>query len=58
MLLQLVDEVRAGDLVLVKGSRGVQTDKVISALRQRFALVGEERNSRKAVSGAARKNLI
>ena len=36
--LSLVDEVRAGDLILVKGSRGVETDKVVSALRQRFAL--------------------
>ena len=38
----LAEEVRAGDLVLIKGSRGVETDKVISRLRQRFALVGEE----------------
>jgi UDP-N-acetylmuramoyl-tripeptide--D-alanyl-D-alanine ligase len=38
----LLEEVRAGDLVLIKGSRGVATDKIISALRQRFALVGKE----------------
>jgi len=38
----LVDEVRTGDLVLVKGSRGVETDKVISKLRERYAMVGEE----------------
>lgn len=38
-------ELRAGDLVLVKGSRGVQTDKVIEVLRDRFAVVGgDERN--------------
>ena len=36
----LVDEIRAGDLVLVKGSRGVQTDKVIRLLCERFPLVG------------------
>ena len=34
----LIDEIRAGDLVLVKGSRGVETEKVIKALRERFAL--------------------
>ena len=38
----LAEEVRAGDLVLVKGSRGVATDKVISSLRQSFALLEEE----------------
>ncbi|HXM36971.1 MAG TPA: UDP-N-acetylmuramoyl-tripeptide--D-alanyl-D-alanine ligase [Pyrinomonadaceae bacterium] len=38
--ISLADEIRAGDLVLVKGSRGVETDKVISVLRQRFALAG------------------
>jgi UDP-N-acetylmuramoyl-tripeptide--D-alanyl-D-alanine ligase len=38
----IVEEVRSGDLVLVKGSRGVATEKVVSALRQRFVLVGEE----------------
>lgn len=37
----LLDEVREGDLILVKGSRGVATDKIVSALRGRFALVGE-----------------
>ena len=34
----IVDEVREGDLVLVKGSRGVATDKIVSALRKRFPL--------------------
>ena len=34
----LVAEVREGDLVLVKGSRGVATDKVVNAIRERFPL--------------------
>jgi UDP-N-acetylmuramoyl-tripeptide--D-alanyl-D-alanine ligase len=34
----LVAQVRAGDLVLVKGSRGVQTDKVVQQLRDHFPL--------------------
>ncbi len=35
----IVDEIREGDLVLVKGSRGVATDKIVKALRERFPLV-------------------
>ena len=35
-----VAEIREGDLVLVKGSRSVETDKVVKALREKFALVG------------------
>jgi UDP-N-acetylmuramoyl-tripeptide--D-alanyl-D-alanine ligase len=34
----LPDELRAGDLVLVKGSRGVQTDRVVKAVKGKFAL--------------------
>jgi len=36
------DEVREGDLVLVKGSRSVETDKVVKALKARFALAGTD----------------
>ncbi len=32
----LVGFVRPGDLVLVKGSRGVHTEKVVEALKERF----------------------
>jgi UDP-N-acetylmuramoyl-tripeptide--D-alanyl-D-alanine ligase len=39
---ELPKEVREGDLILVKGSRGVATDKVVKALRERFPLAGEE----------------
>jgi len=38
-----VDEVREGDLILVKGSRSVETDKVVKALKQRFPIAGEDR---------------
>lgn len=36
----LSKELREGDLVLVKGSRGVRTDKIVSSLRDHFPLVG------------------
>ena len=38
---ELAREVKEGDLILVKGSRGVATDKVVKALRERFPLAGE-----------------
>jgi UDP-N-acetylmuramoyl-tripeptide--D-alanyl-D-alanine ligase len=39
---ELIKEVREGDLILVKGSRGVATDKVVKALREQFPLAGED----------------
>lgn len=38
----IVDEVRAGDLILIKGSRGVQTERVMNAVRARFPLLGAD----------------
>jgi len=34
----IISEVREGDLILVKGSRGVATDKIVATLRDRFPL--------------------
>ena len=39
---ELIAEVKEGDLILVKGSRGVATDKVVKVLRERFPLAGED----------------
>ena len=36
----IIAEVREGDLILVKGSRGVATDKIVAAIREHFALTG------------------
>ncbi len=38
----LIDEVREGDLILVKGSRGVATDNIVKAMKEKFPLVGED----------------
>jgi UDP-N-acetylmuramoyl-tripeptide--D-alanyl-D-alanine ligase len=38
----LIQEIREGDLVLVKGSRGVATDKIVRAVRERFPLAGAD----------------
>jgi UDP-N-acetylmuramoyl-tripeptide--D-alanyl-D-alanine ligase len=40
---QILNEVREGDLILVKGSRSVETDKVVAALKQRFPLAVDEK---------------
>ena len=37
----VIDEVRAGDLILVKGSRSVETEKVVKALKEKFPLAGQ-----------------
>jgi UDP-N-acetylmuramoyl-tripeptide--D-alanyl-D-alanine ligase len=39
---EILSEVKEGDLVLVKGSRGVATEKVVNALKQRFPLTGDD----------------
>ena len=39
---ELIKEVKEGDLILVKGSRGVATDKVVKALSEQFPLAGED----------------
>jgi UDP-N-acetylmuramoyl-tripeptide--D-alanyl-D-alanine ligase len=38
----IVDAVKKGDLVLVKGSRAVATDRVVNAIRENFPLVGQD----------------
>ncbi len=43
---EIVREVREGDLILVKGSRGVATEKVVNALRAHFPLAGEDVRNR------------
>lgn len=44
--MALRDEIRPGDLVLVKGSRGVETDKVVKIIRKHFPSVGEDEQGR------------
>jgi UDP-N-acetylmuramoyl-tripeptide--D-alanyl-D-alanine ligase len=38
----ICDTAREGDLILVKGSRGVETDKVVKMLRDRFPALGAD----------------
>jgi UDP-N-acetylmuramoyl-tripeptide--D-alanyl-D-alanine ligase len=42
--IAIIDEACEGDLILVKGSRGVATEKVVSSLKEHFALTGEDNN--------------
>jgi len=37
----VLDLVSEGDLILVKGSRSVETDKIVAALKERFPLAGQ-----------------
>jgi UDP-N-acetylmuramoyl-tripeptide--D-alanyl-D-alanine ligase len=37
-----LNEIREGDLVLVKGSRSVETDRIVKALKEKFAVVGRQ----------------
>src|SRR6266581_402479 len=41
--MAVLNELRAGDLILVKGSRSVETDKVVKALKERFPILGEDK---------------
>jgi UDP-N-acetylmuramoyl-tripeptide--D-alanyl-D-alanine ligase len=38
-----VAEARSGDLILVKGSRSVETDRVVKALKESFVLTGDDK---------------
>jgi UDP-N-acetylmuramoyl-tripeptide--D-alanyl-D-alanine ligase len=38
-----LDEVSEGDLILVKGSRSVETDKIVAALKETFPLAGVDK---------------
>ncbi|MDQ3818317.1 MAG: hypothetical protein M3362_11675 [Acidobacteriota bacterium] len=38
----ILEEAREGDLILVKGSRGVETDKVVKSLRDHFPALGAD----------------
>lgn len=41
----VASEIKAGDMVLIKGSRGVRTDKIVGAIRERFTLQTNEEAS-------------
>jgi UDP-N-acetylmuramoyl-tripeptide--D-alanyl-D-alanine ligase len=39
---EIVNYVSEGDIILIKGSRGVATDKIVAALKEKFPLTGED----------------
>ncbi|MDQ6651529.1 MAG: hypothetical protein M3Y84_02170, partial [Acidobacteriota bacterium] len=39
---EIVQVVKEGDLILIKGSRGVATDKIVNAIREHFPLAGSD----------------
>jgi UDP-N-acetylmuramoyl-tripeptide--D-alanyl-D-alanine ligase len=39
---EIVHVVKEGDLILIKGSRGVATDKIVNAIREHFPLAGSD----------------
>lgn len=39
---KIVQVVKEGDLILIKGSRGVATDKIVSGIREHFPLAGSD----------------
>jgi UDP-N-acetylmuramoyl-tripeptide--D-alanyl-D-alanine ligase len=47
-----ISAAREGDLILVKGSRSVETDKIVKALKEKFPLVGN--NSEQSPGAEAR----
>jgi len=40
---EIINHVDEGDLILVKGSRGVATDKIVAALKEKFPLTGGDK---------------
>jgi len=41
--IALMGAVREGDLILIKGSRSVETDRIVKAMRENYPLAGESR---------------
>ena len=40
---EIINYVSEGDLILIKGSRGVATDKIVAALKEKFPLTGGDK---------------
>ena len=55
---EVIKEVKESDLLLVKGSRGVATEKVINALKERFPLAGEDISHKDAQEAQNRQSEI